>query len=171
MCAYVIFDVEIRDMSKYQEFMKGVKPALDAAELARWQDALEHCRGLPRQPRAVVGPAAEVDAAFEGDAEEDDPGVRKAFANARQCGGRHHRVAQPVGADLRPDPHFLALERVGRQRDAPALGRADLVPVDVDARAPERSQCLAQIPGLGIRQARCHAAQGPGMEAASPAIL
>jgi len=28
---YVIFDVEIRDMSKYQEFMKGVKPALDAA--------------------------------------------------------------------------------------------------------------------------------------------
>ena len=31
MSAYVIFDVEIRDMSKYQEFMKGVKPALDAA--------------------------------------------------------------------------------------------------------------------------------------------
>lgn len=31
MSAYVIFDVEIRDMNKYQEFMKGVKPALDAA--------------------------------------------------------------------------------------------------------------------------------------------
>ena len=31
MSAYVIFDVEIRDVSKYQEFMKGVKPALDAA--------------------------------------------------------------------------------------------------------------------------------------------
>ena len=31
MSAYVIFDVEIRDMSKYQEFMKGVKPALDTA--------------------------------------------------------------------------------------------------------------------------------------------
>ncbi len=31
MSAYVIFDVEIRDMAKYQEFMKGVKPALDAA--------------------------------------------------------------------------------------------------------------------------------------------
>ena len=30
MSAYVIFDVEIRDMSRYQEFMKGVKPALDA---------------------------------------------------------------------------------------------------------------------------------------------
>jgi uncharacterized protein (DUF1330 family) len=26
MSAYVIFDVEIRDMNKYQEFMKAVKP-------------------------------------------------------------------------------------------------------------------------------------------------
>jgi uncharacterized protein (DUF1330 family) len=31
MPAYVIFDVDIRDMNQYQEFMKGVKPALDAA--------------------------------------------------------------------------------------------------------------------------------------------
>lgn len=31
MSAYVIFDVEIHDMSKYQEFIKGVKPAIDAA--------------------------------------------------------------------------------------------------------------------------------------------
>jgi uncharacterized protein (DUF1330 family) len=31
MAAYVIFDVEIRDMNKYQEFMKAVKPAIDAA--------------------------------------------------------------------------------------------------------------------------------------------
>jgi Domain of unknown function (DUF1330) len=31
MSAYVIFDVEIRDLARYQEFMKGVKPALDAA--------------------------------------------------------------------------------------------------------------------------------------------
>src|SRR6187200_978194 len=31
MSAYVIFDVEIRDMSKYQEFMNGIKPALAAA--------------------------------------------------------------------------------------------------------------------------------------------
>lgn len=31
MSAYVIFDVEIHDMTLYQEFMKGVKPALDAA--------------------------------------------------------------------------------------------------------------------------------------------
>lgn len=31
MSAYVIFDVEIRDMTKYQEFVKGVKPAIEAA--------------------------------------------------------------------------------------------------------------------------------------------
>jgi uncharacterized protein (DUF1330 family) len=31
MSAYVIFDVEIRDMERYQAFMQGVKPALDAA--------------------------------------------------------------------------------------------------------------------------------------------
>lgn len=31
MSAYVIFDVEIRDKEKYQSFMAGVKPALDAA--------------------------------------------------------------------------------------------------------------------------------------------
>jgi uncharacterized protein (DUF1330 family) len=31
MPAYVIFDVEIRDPGRYQEFMAGVKPALEAA--------------------------------------------------------------------------------------------------------------------------------------------
>ena len=31
MAAYAIFDVDIRDMEKYQEFMAGVKPALEAA--------------------------------------------------------------------------------------------------------------------------------------------
>jgi uncharacterized protein (DUF1330 family) len=31
MSAYVIFDVEIRDLDRYQDFMKQVKPALDAA--------------------------------------------------------------------------------------------------------------------------------------------
>lgn len=30
MSAYVIFDVEIRDMPRYQAFMQGVKPALEA---------------------------------------------------------------------------------------------------------------------------------------------
>jgi uncharacterized protein (DUF1330 family) len=31
MSAYAIFDVDIRDMGKYQEFMAGVKPALERA--------------------------------------------------------------------------------------------------------------------------------------------
>ena len=31
MAAYLIFDVEIHDMARYQEFMAGVKPALEAA--------------------------------------------------------------------------------------------------------------------------------------------
>ena len=31
MAAYAIFDVEIRDMDQYQEFMRNVKPALEAA--------------------------------------------------------------------------------------------------------------------------------------------
>ena len=31
MSAYAIFDVDIRDMTKYQEFMAGVKPALERA--------------------------------------------------------------------------------------------------------------------------------------------
>jgi uncharacterized protein (DUF1330 family) len=31
MAAYVIFDVDIRDPGRYQEFMNGVKPALEKA--------------------------------------------------------------------------------------------------------------------------------------------
>ena len=31
MSAFVIFDVEIRDLARYQEFMRAVKPALAAA--------------------------------------------------------------------------------------------------------------------------------------------
>ena len=31
MTAYVVFDVEIRDAQRYQEFMQQVKPALEAA--------------------------------------------------------------------------------------------------------------------------------------------
>lgn len=31
MSAYVIFDVDIRDPARYQEFMAGVKPALEQA--------------------------------------------------------------------------------------------------------------------------------------------
>jgi len=31
MAAYIIFDVEIRDMARYQDFMVAVKPAIEAA--------------------------------------------------------------------------------------------------------------------------------------------
>lgn len=31
MAAYLIFDVDIRDMARYGDFMAGVKPALEAA--------------------------------------------------------------------------------------------------------------------------------------------
>lgn len=31
MSAYVVFDVEIRDLAKFQEFMNGVKPAIEKA--------------------------------------------------------------------------------------------------------------------------------------------
>jgi uncharacterized protein (DUF1330 family) len=31
MAAYVVFDVEIRDMPRYQTYMREVKPALEAA--------------------------------------------------------------------------------------------------------------------------------------------
>lgn len=31
MAAYVIFDVEIRDAGRYQEFMNAVKPAIESA--------------------------------------------------------------------------------------------------------------------------------------------
>jgi uncharacterized protein (DUF1330 family) len=31
MAAYAIFDVEIRDMNRYREFMQAVKPAIEAA--------------------------------------------------------------------------------------------------------------------------------------------
>ena len=31
MSAYILFDVEIHDMARYQDFMKAVKPAVEAA--------------------------------------------------------------------------------------------------------------------------------------------
>ena len=55
MSAYVIFDVEIRDMSRYQDFMKSVKPALDAAG-ARYlaRGGAHHVHEGDWQPRRIV---------------------------------------------------------------------------------------------------------------------
>ena len=37
MAAYAIFDVEIHDMARYQEFMSAVKPAIEAAGGKNWR--------------------------------------------------------------------------------------------------------------------------------------
>ncbi len=55
MSAYVIFDVEIRDMAKYQTFMQGAKAALDAAG-ARYlaRGGAHHVHEGEWQPRRIV---------------------------------------------------------------------------------------------------------------------
>lgn len=55
MATYVIFDVEIRDLSRYQDFMIAVKPALEAAGgryLARGGEHKVHEGGW--EPRRIV---------------------------------------------------------------------------------------------------------------------
>ena len=55
MSAYVIFDVEIRDMARYQEFMKGVKPAFDAVGARYRASASRPCeQALVRDAQALV---------------------------------------------------------------------------------------------------------------------
>lgn len=69
MTTYVIFDVEIRDMVRYQDFMNGVKPAIEAAGaryLARGGPHIVH-EGDDWQPRRIVlleFPSAEAWTAF-----------------------------------------------------------------------------------------------------------
>jgi hypothetical protein len=71
MAAYMIFDVEIRDMSRYQEFMAGVKPALEAAEPDTWRAEARTpymratgsrggscCLSFPRQRRRTTSTTA-----------------------------------------------------------------------------------------------------------------
>jgi uncharacterized protein (DUF1330 family) len=69
MATYVIFDVEIRDMTRYQDFMNGVKPAIEAAGaryLARGGPHVVH-EGDDWKPRRIVlleFPSAEAWTAF-----------------------------------------------------------------------------------------------------------
>ena len=55
MTTYVIFDVDIRDMACYQEFMSGVKPAIEAAG-ARYlaRGGPHHVHEGDWQPRRIV---------------------------------------------------------------------------------------------------------------------
>ena len=88
MSAYVIFDVEIRDMVRYQEFMKGVKPAVEAAGgryLARG-GALKVYEG-DWQPRRIVifeFPSVEAfESFYDGDVYRELKPLRDACSSAR----------------------------------------------------------------------------------------
>jgi uncharacterized protein (DUF1330 family) len=88
LSAYVIFDVEIRDMSQYQVFINGVKPALDAVG-ARYL-----ARGGPHkvhegdwQPRRIVvlefPSVAAWEAFYGGDVYQGLKAIRDACSSAR----------------------------------------------------------------------------------------
>jgi len=88
MSAYVIFDVEIRDMVRYQEFVKGVKPAVEAAGgryLARG-GALKVYEG-DWQPRRIVifeFPSVEAfESFYNGDVYRELKPLRDACSSAR----------------------------------------------------------------------------------------
>ena len=88
MSVYVIFDVEIRDMVRYQEFVKGVKPAVEAAGgryLARG-GALKVYEG-DWQPRRIVifeFPSVEAfESFYNGDVYRELKPLRDACSSAR----------------------------------------------------------------------------------------
>lgn len=88
MSAYVIFDVEIRDVTRYQEFMKGVKPALEAAGaryLAR-AGALKVYEGdwVPRRIVILEFPSVEAwEAFYNGPAYQGLKAIRDECSSAR----------------------------------------------------------------------------------------
>ena len=88
MSAYVIFDVEIHDMARYQAFMQGVTPALEAAG-ARYL-----ARGGPHKiyegdwtPRRIVilefPSVAAWEAFYNGDTYRGLKSIRDACSSAR----------------------------------------------------------------------------------------
>ena len=88
MSAYVIFDVEIHDMARYQAFMQGMKPALEAAG-ARYLS-----RGGPHKiyegdwtPRRIVilefPSVAAWEAFYNGDTYRGLKSIRDACSSAR----------------------------------------------------------------------------------------
>jgi uncharacterized protein (DUF1330 family) len=88
MSAYVIFDVEIRDMDRYQAFMQGVKPALEAAGaryLARGGEHRVHEGDwTPRRIVLIEFPSlAAWEAFYNGDVYQGLKAVRDACSSAR----------------------------------------------------------------------------------------
>lgn len=88
MSAYVIFDVDIRDPARYQAFMQGVKPALEAAGaryLARG-GAHKVFEGdwTPRRIVLIEFPSvAAWEAFYYGDAYQGLKAIRDACSSAR----------------------------------------------------------------------------------------
>ncbi len=88
MSAYVIFDVEIRDPAQYQQFMLGVKPALEAAGaryLARGgAHAVYEGDWTPRRIVLIEFPSvAAWEAFYRGDTYQGLKAIRDACSSAR----------------------------------------------------------------------------------------
>ena len=88
MAAYAIFDVDIRDMKKYQEFMAGVKPALEKAGakyLARGgTHKVYEGNWSPRRIVLLEFPSVEAfEAFYNGDTYRSLKAIRDACSSAR----------------------------------------------------------------------------------------
>lgn len=91
MAAYVIFDVEIRDPAQYQEFMTGVKPALEAAGakyLARGGDhKVYEGDWEPRRIVLLEFPSIEAwESFYTGETYQNLKAIRDACSSARLVG-------------------------------------------------------------------------------------
>ena len=88
MSAYAILDVDIRDMAKYQEFMAGVKPALEKAG-ARYlvrggQHKVHEGDWSPRRIVLLEFPSTEAfESFYHGDTYRSLKSIRDACSSAR----------------------------------------------------------------------------------------
>ncbi|MBV9064841.1 MAG: DUF1330 domain-containing protein [Methylobacteriaceae bacterium] len=88
MSAYLIFDVDIHDMTRYGEFMAGVKPALEAAGARYLARGGEHrvYEGdwEPRRLVLLEFPSSEaVEAFYNSDVYRSLKGIRDECSSAR----------------------------------------------------------------------------------------
>jgi uncharacterized protein (DUF1330 family) len=88
MTAYVIFDVDVSDMARYQEFMAGVKPALErvgAKYLARGgADTVREGDWEPRRIVLLEFPSVDAwEAFYQGPTYQGLKGIRDESSSAR----------------------------------------------------------------------------------------